>query len=231
MRIWVTRTQPEAEATAGRLRALGHAPLTAPVLKVGELSGEIDLKGVGALAFTSRNGVAAFAARHAERALPVFAVGAATAAAARGLGFGEVASAEGDVTALAGLIAERHDRTRGEVLHPSAAEPAQDLAGALARLGVKARRQPLYETIPLPLAKAVAAALAAEPAEIDALLVHSPRAGRRLAELLEGRDEARGLIALCISAAAAAPLAGLGLQEIRVAEFPNEASLLKLADA
>lgn len=231
MRIWVTRTQPEAEATAGRLRALGHAPLTAPVLEVRELPGEIDLRRVGALAFTSRNGVAAFAARHADRSLPVFAVGASTEAAARGSGFADVVSGDGDVLALAELIAARHDPARGHILHPSAAEPAQDLAGALRRRGVKARRQPLYETVPLPLAKAVAAALSAEPVEIDAVLAHSPRAARRLAELLEGRADTRGLIALCISPAAAEPLAGLDLQEIRVAQFPNEASLLKLADA
>ena len=104
MRIWVTRTLPEAEATAGRLRALGHLPLVAPVLEVREVGGALDLKGVGALAFTSRNGVAAFAARHADRALRVYAVGAATEAAARGHGFAEVTSAEGDVAGMRSVV-------------------------------------------------------------------------------------------------------------------------------
>lgn len=230
MRVWVTRTQPEAEATAGRLRALGHAPLVAPVLEVGDIPGDIDLRGVGALAFTSRNGVAAFAARCAERGLPVFAVGAATEAAARGHGFAEVRSAEGDVIALAELIAAHHDAGRGQVLHPSAAEPAQDLTVELRRRGLKAKRKAVYETTPLPLATAVCAALAAAPVELDAVIVHSPRAARRLVELLDGLEGARQLTALCISRAAALPLAALNLREIRVAQFPNEASLLKLLD-
>ncbi len=33
-RIWVTRAEPGAEATAARLRALGHAPLVASLLGV-----------------------------------------------------------------------------------------------------------------------------------------------------------------------------------------------------
>lgn len=230
MRIWVTRTLPDAEATGGRLRALGHAPLVAPVLEVRALAGEIDLKRAGALAFTSRNGVAAFARLSAERGLPVYAVGAATEAAARAVGFGEVRSAEGDVQALAELIAAHHDSSRGHVLHPSAVEPAQDLGGALKHCGLKARRQAIYETVALPMSTAVAAALAAEPVELDAVIVHSPRAARLLAAMLCGHETARELVAICISQAAAAPLAGLNLREIRIAQFPNETSLLKLLD-
>jgi uroporphyrinogen-III synthase len=60
------------------------------------------VSGVGALAFTSVNGVEAFAARSAWRETRVFAVGAATAAAARAAGFADIVSSEGGVTALAG---------------------------------------------------------------------------------------------------------------------------------
>jgi uroporphyrinogen-III synthase len=228
MRIWVTRTLPEAEATGGRLRALGHYPLIAPVLEVRDVPGEIVLKGAGALAFTSRNGVAAFARRTPERGLPVFAVGAATEAAARGHGFGDVRSAEGDVAALAELILAWHDPARGHILHPGAADPAQDLAGELKRRGLKARRQAIYETLPLPLADAVCAALAADPVELDAVLIHSPRAARCVASLLADRAETQALVAACISKAAAQPLQPLNLGEMRVAQFPNEASLLSL---
>lgn len=225
MRIWVTRT--DGEATANRLRALGHAPLVAPVLQSRALPCEIDLKGVTALAFTSRNGVRAFAERCARRDLAVFAVGEGTAGAAREAGFKQVRSAEGNVEALARLIARERP---GLVLHPSAAEPAQDLARQLVLKGVQACSCAVYETVALPMADAVSAALLADPAELDAVLIHSPRGAEQVAALVAGRPGTPDLEAFCISKAAAAPLKKLHLKAIHLAEFPNEASLLKLLE-
>src|ERR1700712_4198561 len=77
-KIWITRAQPAAETTAERVRALGHEALVAPLLEVRALEDvEIDLAGVAALAFTSANGVRAFADLSAERQIRVFAVGGA----------------------------------------------------------------------------------------------------------------------------------------------------------
>ena len=104
MKVWVTRTEPGASRTARRLKALGHEPLVEPVLEVHPLPAAIDLGGVGALAFTSGNGLHAFAKLNPDRGLPVFTVGEATAKAAREAGFGSVMSAGGDVQALAMLI-------------------------------------------------------------------------------------------------------------------------------
>jgi uroporphyrinogen-III synthase len=216
MRIWVTRAEPGASRTASRLRALGHEPLTVPVLAVQALTPRFDLGDVGALAFTSGNGVRAFADLSAGRALPVFAVGEATAQAARAAGFANVLSADGDVAALAALIAASKDRVAGAVLFAGAAAPAGDLIGALASAGVAARALAVYETV----------ALAAEPPPgAEALLVHSPKA----AEALAGAP-LRGLTAYCISPAAAAPLAGSGAR-IVVAPRPDDASLLGLMEA
>src|SRR5215831_10658881 len=139
-RIWITRAQPGADATAERVRALGHEAIVAPLLAVKPLNDvDVDLRGVAALAFTSANGVRAFADLSGERSLRVFAVGAATAQAARAAGFKLVLSADGDVDALAEGIAKRRFELRGAVLHPGAAEPAGDLVGALATHGVPAR--------------------------------------------------------------------------------------------
>ena len=50
-RIWVTRAQPGADATAERVRALGHDALVAPLLAVRALPDvQVDLSGVAALA-------------------------------------------------------------------------------------------------------------------------------------------------------------------------------------
>ena len=229
MRIWVTRTAPDAEATAARLRTLGHAPLVAPLLEVrasGAASPSLD--GVGALAFTSRNGVTAFASVCAERGLPVFAVGEATARAARGAGFGEVQSADGDVQALAALIANRRERFTGALLHPGAHEPADDLPGALKALGINARAHPMYRTDPATLPLAVTAALAARPVELDGVLVHSARAAECLAALPELQRAAQSITAFCISPAAAAPLRSLDLRSVAIAPQPDETALLNL---
>jgi uroporphyrinogen-III synthase len=221
--VWVTRAQPGAAATAERLRTLGYEPLVAPLLEVRAL-GEtpIDLTGVAALAFTSANGLAALAVRSAERRIPVFAVGGATAEAARAAGFGSVVSAEGDVAALARVIAGRAPFA-GEILHPGAAEPAGDLIGALAGLGVAARALAVYETAPRPPDEATAARVG----DLAAVLLHSPKAARALAEHL-ARKPAPKLAALCLSEAVAAPLRGGALAAVSVAAEPTEAALLAL---
>lgn len=219
MRVWVTRTRPGADATAERLRALGHDPVVAPVLAVQPIEAAVDLAGADALAFTSRNGVDAFAAlAKGGRNLPVFAVGSATAEAARARGFSDVQSADGDVATLAALIATA---APGAVLHPAARDPAGDLAGLLRERGVKARTVAVYDTVPVEPAEAVA-----QLASLDAVLVHSPKAARRLAGLV-APGKAAPLFA-CISEAAAAPLRSAGHEKVRSAPFPDEAALLKL---
>lgn len=167
-----------------------------------------DLTGVAALAFTSRNGVDAFAALSDDRSLPVFTVGDATAGAARAAGFASVRSAAGALADLARLLAEA---TPGPVLAPGALEPAGDLPALLAgRIAVRA----------LPVYRAVATG-AVPPAAFDAVLVHSPRGGRALA----AHAPFSGQIAVAISEAAADALHGAKGLEIRIAARPDEAAL------
>jgi uroporphyrinogen-III synthase len=225
-KIWITRAQPAADVTAERVRALGHEALVAPLLAVRSLDDvRVDLGGVGALAFTSANGVRAFAEKCPERALRVFAVGAATAQAARAAGFRLVLSADGDVDALADGIAQRRTEIRGAVLHPGAAEPAGDLAGGLERYGVEARRLILYETRPLKLDAEQAAVLV----RADAVLLHSPSAARALAAVLRAHPAPR-LRALGLSKAVVKPLARSRLAARAFPSMPLEAALLNLID-
>lgn len=225
-RIWITRAQPGADVTAERVRALGHDAIVAPLLQVIVLPDVVvDLRGVAALAFTSANGVRAFADASGERSLKVFAVGAATAQAARKAGFKSVLSADGDVEALAEGIAARRGELRGAVLHPGAAEPAGDLAGSLEKHGVEARRLILYETTPVELGAAEAEALARS----DAVLLHSPRAAQVLARLLKTHP-APDLRALGLSKAVVQPLVRTKLAAKAFPPFPMEAALLNLID-
>jgi uroporphyrinogen-III synthase len=225
-RIWITRAQPGADATAERVRALGHEAIIAPLLSVRALEDvQVDLHGVAALAFTSANGVRAFSDISPERALRVFAVGAATAQAARTAGFRLVLSADGDVEALAEGIGLRRTELRGAVLHPGAAEPAGDLAGALEKHGVEVRRLILYESAPVK----VEAEAAKQLVQADVALLHSPRAAQVLAALLK-LYPAPKLRALGLSKAVVRPLARVPLAARAFPPMPLEGALLNLID-
>ena len=213
-RVWVTRARPGAERTAARLIDRGFEALVAPLLEVRPLpQAEPGLSGIAALAFTSPNGAAAFAALTARRDLPVFAVGDATAEAARAAGWREVISAGGALGELAALLAER---APGAVLAPGAAEPAGDLPGLLAGR-VEVRRLAVYDAVETG---------AGAPFGWEAVLVHSPRAGRVVAAR-RGPAGGRARRAVAISEAAAAPLASCGFGELRIARAPTEAAVLE----
>jgi uroporphyrinogen-III synthase len=225
-KIWITRAQPAADATAERVRALGHDVVVAPLLAVRVLDDvAIELNDVAALAFTSANGVRAFAERCGDRALKVFAVGAATAQAARAAGFRAVLSADGDVDALADGIASRRSELVGSVLHPGAAELAGDLVAALERRRVPARRLVVYETVPVKPSAADAANLVRS----DTVLLYSPRAAQVLATVLKAHP-APDLRVLALSKAIIKPLARTRLATKLYPPFPLEAALLNLVD-
>lgn len=224
-RVWITRAEPGASATAERVSALGHAPVIAPLMRIEPVEApQIDLRGVAALAFTSANGVRAFAAAEPSRTLKVFAVGAGTAAAVKAAGFRDVLSADGDVAALARRIAARKlELGDGAVLHPGAAEPAGDLVGDLTAAGIQARGLTLYDSVEVAPDPAVLEGLA----DIDVVLVQSARAARALGLALRKRDAAH-LRLLCLSPTVAKPLARAKVREVVSAPFPIEAALLNL---
>lgn len=211
---WITRTRPGAEATAGRVRAAGMEALIAPLLDVVfEPGGEIDLSGVEALAFSSANGVRAFAARTAERSLPVFAVGRGTATAAREAGFTEVTAGDGDVLALADAIPQGR-----RVLHPGAAEPAADLVQALERRGVRAHGIVVYRTV----ASTPSRADLALAGQADFVLLQSAKAARAFRDL--GLD---GALPVCLSPAVADALGAPAGRRIVIAAAPTEDALIE----
>jgi len=193
----------------------------APLLRVEPLAVEPPLDDVGALAFTSPNGVARFAARHPDRALPVFAVGDATAEAARAAGFSRARSAGGDVADLARLILAERDSFAGRLLRAGAQEAAGDLIGVLRSGGVAASSVALYRTVPC----APPTVLSAAGDEAwAAVLIHSPKAGRALAAFADRLPPGR--LCVCISPAAAKPLAAAACGPIRVAARPDEPSMI-----
>jgi uroporphyrinogen-III synthase len=197
--------------------------LVAPLLETADLTeaaAALDaLPASAVLAFTSANGVRAFARLTPRRDLKAWCVGTATAGAARLAGFADLVAGGGDVEALARDLLEAP--AAAEIVHASALEPAGDLVGRLAAAGRPARRLAVYaarEAHPARLQEALGA---------ESILVHSPRAARILAGLLRGRP-GPGPRVVGLSPACLAPLASLDLAGMVAPASPLESDLINL---
>lgn len=236
MRVLVTRPQPEGERTARALRERGHEVLLAPMLRIEPIpDAKIGEGPWSAIAVTSANAVQAIAMHSAQPrllSLPVFTVGARTAAAARAAGFAETHSADGDVAALAGLIgASAIDRAR-PVLYLAGTERARDLGRLLLPFGLAVDTVPIYravivDALPTDLCNAFASGT------IDAVLHFSRRTAQAFLAAIGGADlRAQGLALrhLCLSAEIAAPLIAAGAECVTIAPRPDQQMLLDLLD-
>ena len=229
----VTRPRPDARRTADALAARGVAALVEPMLEIESLPAPVlDLAGVQALLFTSANGVRAFADASAERGLPAFAAGEATARAARAAGFRRVESAAGDVRALAALAAARSDPAAGSLLHASGEVAAGDLAGSLKEAGFAVRREKLYRAR---AAEAFSAVLTGEltAGRVRLALFFSPRTAAVFARLARrsGVGGACRLVCACVlSEAVGRALEGVAWREVRVAGRPDHEAMMAEVD-
>ncbi|RYE51351.1 MAG: uroporphyrinogen-III synthase [Hyphomicrobiales bacterium] len=226
--VWVTRSSPYAFLTGHHLRSAGHKPLIAPVLAIRPVRYAPPEKPPDALIFTSTHGVQhhMFDVNLAE--IPVYAVGRRTAMTARDAGYRNVNSADGNVSDLERLVAEKA-RPGCSIVHLGAVAPAGNLSACLNRRGFSARHVAVYESIDIPSEK-LRPALAALP-WIDGITVHSPKAGRRLAGFLADCGDLWRGTAFCISSAAAEPIRAITDGPILIAQRPNEQALTTLITA
>lgn len=227
-RVLITRPREDAEPLAELLRRRGLTVAFEPLLAIAPLPSPIDLDGVQALLLTSANGARALAAATPARTVPVFAVGDATARAARDLGFTTVASAAGDVDTLAALVKERLDPAAGALLHAAGSVTAGDMAGLLTAAGFAVRKVRLYEAVTATALSGETAALLREGA-IPFVLFYSPRTAATFANLVRFAGLEYSLAAVtahCLSAAVRDRLGGLPWKAVRVAARPDQESLL-----
>ncbi|GAA4031086.1 hypothetical protein GCM10022281_08200 [Sphingomonas rosea] len=204
-RLVILRPEPGASATARRARELGLEAERHPLFAMEAVAWTMPDGAFDGLLLTSANAV-----RQAGRlpTLPVHAVGDATAAAARDAGAEVVTVGRGGIDALLAALPAGL-----RLLH---------LAGE-DRIAPAAPRQQIipvtvYRAAPLPLPEPEAFAG-------KVLLVHSPAAGRRLAEFDGNR---RGIRIAAISDAAALAC-GEGWAACLSAERPEDGALLSLA--
>ncbi len=199
----VLRPEPGNAATAARIAALGLVAIRLPLFAVRALDWKApDPAAYDALLLTSANAV-----RHGGDALvtlwplPVFAVGEATAAAARARGFTVAATGDGGAEAIVARAAGRR------LLHLTGSEHR-------AVAGVEAIA--VYASEPLAIDPA--------PIEGQVALVHSPRAAAALAAIAE-----RPRVRVAAISAAAAAAAGAGWAGVAVAAAPTDHALIAAA--
>jgi uroporphyrinogen-III synthase len=231
----ITRTLPQARATAQEVAALGWRPLVCPALAVQPVRpdpGQLAALPDGPVLLTSAQ--AARSAPDALLAREALCVGDATAEAARARGFAAVKSAAGDAAALERLVLATVAPDT-PLVWLRGAEVAADLAGHLAATGRTVAQLLLYATGPdLQFASAFAQHLQ-DPVP-GAILVHSPAAARRIASLLtapDGQPQTAARVEalarwrlVAISQAAATPLAACGFAAVDAAGSPDGASVL-----
>jgi uroporphyrinogen-III synthase len=232
MHVLITRPRDQALELADRLAARGDTALIEPLLTIARIAGVVpQLEGVQALVLTSANAAPALGPWAGQ--LPLFAVGAATAGAARRTGCATVIAAAGSGADLAHLIAQRCRPENGALLHLSGADVRPELGEELAAAGFALRRQVVYEARPAP-ALSPAAVAAIERRQIEAVLLFSPRTARIFVELIarhELQDHLAAAAAICLSAVVAQPCRELVWRAIYPAARPTPDALLEALEA
>lgn len=222
--VLVTRPAHQAAALMTALKLRGYAGIAAPVLEMHPTDLAIPDGAFDALVFTSANAVTVFAARDARREIDVFAVGSATAGAARKAQFARVISGEGGAVDLAGIMRERL-AAGSRVLHLSGRDVAAELAPLLAEAGIGVTRVALYAMEPL-------AALPVEAVDAVArggsVLLHSVRSASAFGAL--AGDLSR-MTAICQSAAIAEAARPFGFRTVLTSAAPSEAAMLDCLEA
>jgi uroporphyrinogen-III synthase len=236
MRLLVTRPEPDALRLAAVLEEAGHEAVIEPLLGVSFEGGDpVELEGAQALIATSRNALRALKAGPAlaeARSLPLFAVGKATAAAARALGFEVVVTGAGTAAELVGHIVSALDPAAGLLVHLAGATLATDLMGELEGHGFRVLQPVVYRMLPATTFADSTVEQLAE-GEIDGVILMSPRTAAIYAGLVRRHGLTRAVLRMphfCLSAAVARRLEPLGPVPTSVADAPALEEVLALID-
>lgn len=213
-RLFIIRPEPSASATVREAASLGLDAVAMPLFRIEPIEWSApEPSYFDALLLTSANTVRRGGKGLGRlRGLPVYAVGEATADAAREAGFTIAGSGDAGIDRLLRSIPSQL-----RLLHLCGEHRKQ------AGTGQAITPVPVYRSIELPI-----------PSEFQRIAgqtvaVHSPRAAQRLSELATRAQIDRGSIRIAAISSAAAAAAGAGWDMREAADHPDSASLLALA--
>lgn len=193
MRVLVTRPEPASARTAAELQRRGHEPVLLPLMQAVQqpkVLTLLPLRGTAALAVTSAEAMRVLETlandtRQPLLALPLFAVGRATARAAREAGFQDVSIADGDGRSLARMLVAKTDQNPGApILYLTGTPRSPEFETTLADAGRIVDVRECYQMIPAAHDDAkLAQTLTPMP---DAILAYSSETALRIGEIFEG---------------------------------------------
>ena len=209
--LLVLRPEPGSSATVDKARRLGLNAIAMPLFQIEPVAWQAPAPSAfDGLLLTSANAV-----RHAGsqlwqlRALPVYAVGEATASEARDAGLVVAATGDGGVEKLLRSVDPELRLLHLCGLHRKSPDDASQQITSV----------PVYhaQTKTIEIAKLMS----------GVALIHSPRAAARFADLVE--PGARGSISIAAISNEALGMAGEGWAAAEAAENPSDEALLVLA--
>ncbi len=200
--ILITRPATDAEDFVREVEASGFSTMIQSMLGIVAMDFIMpDPVGYGGLVFTSANAVRAFGETAWPREMPVFAVGAHTAAEAKKQLFRRVFSAEGDAGDLAGLIKKKSPDS-ATLLHVRGEHVARPLAGMLAKDRIEVDELVVYTTQTESNGLSDAVLKALREGEIAAVTFFSRRTAENFLQMAQAEEIFLNLSstkALCIS--------------------------------
>ncbi len=236
LRILVTRPEPGALNTARRLAEHGHDPVVLPLSRTGPVPDPVlpvDT-GYAAIALTSGNAV-----RHLTKqqllpiaALPVFAVGPATAKDAGDSGLRVEWTGRGNAATLAGEMARRF-RPGQKILYLTGRVRRPEFEQQLCATGVAVDAVETYFTESVSYTTKYVADLLSH-APIEVVLVYSAVAAEQLARLMSDRELSHLFESarfICLSSRIGTALPGLRGQQIITAVTPSEDAVLEMLNS
>lgn len=219
--LLILRPEPGARQTAARANEQGWETIVAPIFDIAPQPWDApDAAGYDALIVTSANAVRQGGdaiGRYAH--LPVYAVGGATAAALRAIGFTDIRAGKGDAAALLQLAA---DDGISRALHLAGMDH-RDASHAAIRLD----RRIVYRSVPRDRLDDIAIA-EIRRGQLIALL-HSGRAAAQFAHICGEAGIARTALKIATLAPAILHAAGTGWAATIAAETPDDVALLAAA--
>lgn len=210
MRVLVTRPLPGGAATAKRLQAMGHEVLLTPLLELEAVDWQRPADRPQAVMVTSAAAVNLSGNVADFRALPVYAVGATTAAAARAAGYADVRTGGAGVQVLVEMMARDGVTT---ALHLA----GEDRTAVQFPPALSLMVRTVYRARLLPLTMLPA---------VDWVLLYSARSAGHFGSELDRLGLARSKVSVAAISAATLAAAGTGWQRAAVAAEPDEDALL-----
>ena len=182
--VLVTRPDEEGLALANQLKTVGKKILLEPMLIVENLPvKDLSYDQTQAYVITSANSIKALLNLRPDLEIPLFAVGNASAIAARKSGFKTVYSADGDADDLAKLVDDILNPSEGDLLYISGKTQSGNLFKKLSSLGFGVSEVVVYETIPRKsLSPATVAAIKND--QVDTILLYSSKTAEVLIKLI-----------------------------------------------